>query len=223
MDLFDLIGPVMIGPSSSHTAGAARIGNIARNLLGEDVKKADIALHGSFAKTYHGHGTDRAIVGGLMGMAVDDVQLRHSLEMAQEAGMKITFRTIQLRGAHPNTVLLSLKGVTGKELTMQAASVGGGNIEVHQLNGLHVDFTGKENTLIIHNLDQPGLIANVTSCLAQQKLNIANMQVFRRTSAPGKDAVMVLELDGCPTDLMMMYLRALQGIMGVTFLKRRSC
>lgn len=223
MDLFDLIGPVMIGPSSSHTAGAARIGSTARTLLGEDVKRADIALHGSFSKTYHGHGTDRAIVGGLMGMAVDDVRLRNSLELAQQSGMELTFRTVNLRGAHPNTVELSLVGVNGQKLTMQAASVGGGNIEVHRLNGLRVDFTGKENTLIIHNKDIPGLIANVTSCLAQQRLNIANMQVFRRTSTPGNDAVMVLELDGCPTDLMMMYLRALHGVMGVTFLMRRSC
>lgn len=222
MDLFDLIGPVMIGPSSSHTAGAARIGLTARTLLGEDVKKADIALHGSFAKTYRGHGTDRALVGGLMGMDVDDERLRHSLELAQQSGIEVRFRPVTIRGAHPNTVELAITGVSGKAITMQAASIGGGNIEIHRLNGLRVDFTGKEHTLIIHNQDIPGLIAGVTSCLAQQNLNIANMQVFRRASTPGKDAVMVLELDGCPTELMMMVLRQLHGVMGVTFLKRRD-
>lgn len=221
MDLFDLIGPVMIGPSSSHTAGAARIGLTAHMLLGEDIRHAEIALHGSFAKTYHGHGTDRALVGGLMGMAVDDPRLRDSLELAKEAGMEVRFSTLAIRGAHPNTVRLHLTGVTGKTLSMEAASVGGGNIEIQKLNDIHVEFTGKENTLIIHNQDAPGLIANVTSCLAQQRLNIATMQVFRRSA--GNDAMMVLELDGCPTDLMMMYLRALDGISGVTFLKRRTC
>lgn len=220
MDLFDLIGPVMIGPSSSHTAGAARIGLTAHMLLGEDVAEAMLGMHGSFAKTYTGHGTDRAIIGGLMGMAVDDPRLRDSLELAIEAGMKYSFFPISLRGAHPNTVQLELTGVSGKKLSMVASSVGGGNIEINQLDGVHVDFTGKENTLIIHSMDRAGLIANVTSCLAQQKLNIATMQVFRRKV--GSDAMMVLELDGTPTELMMMYLRALDGISGVTFLQRRN-
>lgn len=221
MDLFDLIGPVMIGPSSSHTAGAARIGLTAHMLLGEEVREADIGLHGSFAKTHHGHGTDRALVGGLMGMAVDDPRLRKSMELAQQSGLIVRFSTLSIRGAHPNTVRLNLVGQSGKTLAMEAASVGGGNIEIRKLNGIHVEFTGKENTLIIRNHDAPGLIANVTGCLAQQKLNIATMQVFRK--AAGDEALMVLELDGVPTDLMMMYLRALDGISGVTFLKRRSC
>ena len=120
MDLFDLIGPVMIGPSSSHTAGAARIGLTARMLLNEDVKHAQIGFHGSFAKTYRGHGTDRAIVGGLMGMAVDDARLRESLELAQEIGMSVDFDVLNIRGAHPNTVRLTLTGISGKELTMEA-------------------------------------------------------------------------------------------------------
>ena len=221
MDLFDLIGPVMIGPSSSHTAGAARIGLTARMLLGEDVAEADIGLHGSFAKTYHGHGTDRAIVGGLMGMQVDDPSLRSSLELAEAAGIKLSFHPLNIRGAHPNTVRLALKGISGAELSMEASSIGGGNITVTRLDDVRVDFSGKENTLIIHHLDRPGLIANVTGCLAQQHLNIAGMQDFRR--AVGSDAMMVLELDGTPTELMLQYLRALDGVSGVTFLQRRVC
>lgn len=219
MDLFDLIGPVMIGPSSSHTAGAARIGYTAWMLLGEPVANAEIGLHGSFAKTYHGHGTDRAIIGGLLGMGVDDPRLRDSLELAKDAGMQYQFTPISIRGAHPNTVRLSLTGRNGGTLSMEAASVGGGNIMITRLNDIHVDFSGREHTLIIHSIDRPGLIANVTGCLAQQKLNIATMQVFRR--GIGDDAMMVLELDGIPTDLMMMYLRALDGVLGITFLKRR--
>ena len=117
MDLFDLIGPVMIGPSSSHTAGAARIGLTAYSLLGERVVKADVGLHGSFAKTYRGHGTDRAIVGGLLGMHVDDPRLRDSLEIARQQGMDVRFEQVNLRGAHPNTVRLHVTGERGTALT----------------------------------------------------------------------------------------------------------
>ena len=121
MDLFDLIGPVMIGPSSSHTAGAARIGLTAYSLLGERVVKADVGLHGSFAKTYRGHGTDRAIVGGLLGMHVDDPRLRDSLEIARQQGMDVRFEQVNLRGAHPNTVRLHVTGERGTALTLEAA------------------------------------------------------------------------------------------------------
>lgn len=221
MDLFDLIGPVMIGPSSSHTAGAARIGLTARLLLGEEVARAEIGLHGSFAKTYRGHGTDRAIVGGLMGMQVDDPRLRDSLALAREQGIKLIFSAVNLRGAHPNTVRMTVTGVTGRMLTIEAASVGGGNIEVHRLDGLNVVFTGKENTLIIHHTDAPGMIAAVTGLLAREALNIANMQVYRRQA--GADAMMVLELDGVPAPETLEAIRALADIRSATFLKRRTC
>ena len=220
MDLFDLIGPVMVGPSSSHTAGAARIGLTARLLLGEDVKQADIALHGSFAKTYHGHGTDRALVGGLMGMAVDDLRLRDSLEIAKEQGLDITLRQINIRGAHPNTVRLEIIGVSGKRLTLEAASVGGGNIEIHRLDGLRVNFTGKENTLIVHHSDHPGVIAYVTGSIAQSGINIAGMQVFRREA--GKEAVMVLELDGELDDNQLWAISGARHVRGCTFLRGRG-
>ncbi|MBP3637132.1 MAG: L-serine ammonia-lyase, iron-sulfur-dependent subunit beta [Clostridia bacterium] len=219
MDLFDLIGPVMIGPSSSHTAGAARIGLTARMLLGEEIVRAEIGFHGSFAKTYRGHGTDRAVVGGLMGMAVDDPRLRDSLALAQQSGMTVVFSSINIRGAHPNTVRMHITGINGSILQMEAASVGGGNIEVHKLNGLNVDFTGKENTLIIHQTDAPGVIAAVTGALAGQGLNIANMQVYRRKA--GADAMMVLELDGVPEDAVLEKIRAANAVQSATFLKRR--
>ncbi len=221
MDLFDLIGPVMIGPSSSHTAGAARIGLTARMLLGEEAARAEIGLHGSFAKTYHGHGTDRALVGGLMGMSVDDPRLRDSLTLARERGLTVLFSPVSIRGAHPNTVRMTITGVTGRMLTLEAASVGGGNIEIRKLDGLNVDFTGKENTLIIHHTDAPGVIAAVTGVLAQVRLNIATMQVYRRRA--GADAMMVLELDGAPEEALLDELRGLPEIQSATFLKRRPC
>lgn len=220
MDLFDLIGPVMIGPSSSHTAGAARIGLTARMLLGEFIVRADVGLHGSFAKTYHGHGTDRAIVGGLLGMAVDDERLRDSLAIARDSGLSVYFHSINIRGAHPNTVRVTITGSSGAMLTMEAASVGGGNIEVHRIDGLRVNFNGKENTLIIRHMDTPGAIARVTGVLAQRGLNIANMQGFRRQA--GGDAMIVLELDGIPEEDVIQQIRDIQYVQGVTFMKRRS-
>lgn len=220
MDLFDLIGPVMIGPSSSHTAGAARIGLTARMLIGEKIMRADIGLHGSFAKTYQGHGTDRAIIGGLLGMPVDDARLRDSLQIAREWGLAYFFHPINIRGAHPNTVRLSITGESGAMLTMEAASVGGGNIEVHQLDGLKVNFNGKENTMIIRHVDIQGAIANVTGIVAGHGLNIANMQGYRRVA--GGDAMIVIELDGEPDGETLELIRALPCVQGVTFMRRRS-
>lgn len=220
MDLFDLIGPVMIGPSSSHTAGAARIGLTARMLLGEELVRADIGLHGSFAKTYRGHGTDRALVGGLMGMHVDDERLRDSLTIAREAGLIVHFQQINIRGAHPNTVRLTVTGASGRMLVIEAASVGGGNIEIHKIDGLGVNFTGKENTLIIRHTDVTGAIASITGTLARKNVNIANMQGYRRQQ--GGDAMIVMELDGVPDQESMDIIDSLPGVQGVTFLARRS-
>ncbi len=220
MDLFDIIGPVMIGPSSSHTAGAARIGLIGRLLLGQRPTLARIGFHGSFSKTWRGHGTDRAIVGGLLGMAVDDPRLRDSLSIAQKQGLSLIFSTVHLRGAHPNTVRLSLEGEQGARLEMEAASVGGGNIDITSLDGMNVDFSGKENTLIIRHRDTPGMIALVTGVLAQHQVNIATMQVFRRDA--GAEAIMVLELDTPLTPTMLAELKGLHDIVDATFLARRN-
>ena len=220
MDLFDLIGPVMIGPSSSHTAGAARIGLTTRRLMGEKLTRAEIGLHGSFAKTYRGHGTDRALVGGLMGMDVDDERLRDSLSIARDAGMVIRFQNMNIRGAHPNTVCLTVTGVSGRVLEVEAASVGGGNIEVHKIDGLGVNFTGKENTIIIRHMDTPGAIAAVTGALARKNVNIANVQGYRRQQ--GGDAMIVMELDGIPDQEVLDTINMLPGVQGSTFLARRS-
>lgn len=219
MDYFDIIGPVMIGPSSSHTAGAARIGRVARGLLGETPVRAEIGLHGSFAKTYRGHGTDRAIVGGLMGMDVDDPCLRRALQLAREAGMEISISPVQLRDAHPNTVLLHVTGSDGREVTVRAASVGGGRVMIQELNGLEVNFSGEENTLIIRHRDVPGAIAQVSSLLAGADVNIATMRVFRKEE--GGSAIMALELDRLPDPSIVAALRHLKGIRDVTLLEKR--
>lgn len=217
MQLFDIIGPVMIGPSSSHTAGAARIGRVTRMLLGEDVRFARILFHGSFAKTWEGHGADRAVIGGLLGLAVDDPHLRRSRELAQERGMAYTIGTVQLPSAHPNTVIIEATGVSDKQVRVQAASVGGGSIRVQYLNGMEVGFSGERTTLIIQHLDAPGAIANVSRMLAEEKTNIATMRVFREKA--GGRAVMALELDSVPSDALLARLRAVEGFAGVTLLR----
>ena len=218
MNILDIIGPVMIGPSSSHTAGAARIGRIARQLLGEEVSSCDAAFHGSFAKTWKGHGTDRAVAGGLMDLGVGDEQLRESLELAEKAGMHVTFRTIRIADAHPNTMVLHLSGKSGKGLRVQASSLGGGRILVEKINGLEAGFSGDMPTLIVQYRDFPGMIAFVSSVLAGEGINIATMRVFR--SQAGGDAMMVLELDGIPSKEAKDTLSARQNIDAVTMIDR---
>lgn len=218
MDLFDIIGPVMIGPSSSHTAGAARIGRVARHLLGETPVFAKIGLYGSFAKTWQGHGIDRAILGGLLDMGVDDERLRDSRELAAKAGLQYVFTSVNLKNAHPNTVVLELTGAQGGFVTVQAASVGGGNIRVQYLNGLEVGFSGACTTLIIQHHDTPGVIADVSRAVAAAGLNIATMRVFR--SEAGGNAVMALELDETPEDATLAALRSLKQVRRVTLLNK---
>ena len=179
INIFDMMGPVMVGPSSSHTAGAARIGNMGRTLLGEEVARADIGLHGSFAETGFGHGTDRALLAGLLGMKPDDLRIPNAYEEANRAGMAYSFRTVELRDAHPNTALLELTGKSGKKLTLQASSIGGGAIVVNKIDGIDVNFTGDFNTLIVRNQDESGSVAAITSILSQVHINVANMSVNR--------------------------------------------
>ncbi len=219
MHLFDVIGPVMIGPSSSHTAGAARIGRVVRKLLGAQPVQADIGFHGSFAKTYAGHGTDRAVAGGLLDFDVDDVRLRDSLILAREAGMVLRFSPINLRNVHPNTIVIDAKDAQGHRITVQAASVGGGSILIQSMNGLEVGFSGTENTIVIQHRDAPGVIARVSGLIAKREINIATMRVFRRQA--GAEAVMVLEVDGRPEDSLLQELRDLPEIASIAFLEKR--
>ena len=193
INIFDMMGPVMVGPSSSHTAGAARIGNMGRTLLGEEVARADIGLHGSFAETGFGHGTDRALLAGLLGMKPDDLRIPNAYEEANRAGMAYSFRTVELRDAHPNTALMELTGKRGRQLTLQASSIGGGAIVVNKIDGIDVNFTGDFNTLIVRNQDESGSVAAITSILSQVHINVANMSVNRHRR--GGDALMVIETD----------------------------
>ena len=215
INIFDMMGPVMVGPSSSHTAGAARIGNMGRTLLGEEVARADIGLYGSFAETGFGHGTDRALLAGLLGMKPDDLRIPNAYEEANRAGMAYSFRTVELRDAHPNTALLELTGKSGKKLTLQAASIGGGAIVVNKIDGIDVNFTGDFNTLIVRNQDESGSVAAITSILSQVHINVANMSVNRPRR--GGDALMVIETDQHIKPRQVEFLSELPGILSVTY------
>ena len=216
MNIFDIMGPVMVGPSSSHTAGAARIGLITRRLLGVQPVAAQLLLHGSFAATGAGHGTDRALVAGLLGMGPDDPRLPASFELAQEAGLSLELGKTVLRGVHPNTVLLRVTAPDGRALEVVASSLGGGRVQVCAIDGLEARFTGELPTLIIRNQDRPGMVAEVTGVLSKRQVNIATMQLYR--DMRGGLAVMVIESDQPIWAAAVEELRACPGIERVTYL-----
>ena len=205
MNLFDIVGPVMVGPSSSHTAGAVRIGQVSRHLLGESVKEAKILLHGSF-------------LAGLLGMTADDIRIPDSFEIAEESGMKFEIGKIQLKNAHPNSVKLLLVGESGRNLEIIACSLGGGRIKICTIDGLEANFSGEYTTLVVHNDDQPGHVAEVTSMLAHKSVNIATMQLYR--DHRGGSAVMVIECDKEIPEEGLNFLERLEGIQKVTYLAK---
>ena len=208
--VLDIIGPVMIGPSSSHTAGAARLGLVARKLLGEDATRARVMLYGSFAKTYHGHGTDRALAAGIMGMATDDVRLRDALDIARERGIDIAFVPSEDEAGHPNTAKLELAGTSGATLELIGSSVGGGAIRVTEIDGMKVNITGQRETFIVLHRDVPGLIAAVTDVLAEGGANICDFTLSRVSR--GGDAVMSIEVEGHVDPLTNKRIRRLRDV-----------
>ena len=210
MNVFDMIGPVMIGPSSSHTAGAARLGFAAYKILGQKPIEAHILLSGSFAQTYKGHGTDKALIAGILGLQSGDERLRDALTLAQEAGLSYTFDTADLPGAHPNTARIRLLGDRGGHCTLQGSSIGGGNILVTELDGMEVSFTGQYNTLLVLHYDKPGTIAAVTNYMAESTLNIGNFRLTRPEK--GGIAVMTIEVDDQVPDDLLDGLRVLPNV-----------
>lgn len=194
MNIFDIIGPVMVGPSSSHTAGAVRLGNAARAIMGQELSAAVIGLHGSFAQTGRGHGTDLALVAGLMGWSTDDLRIPESFTYAQQAGLQYSFRHINAGdAAHPNFVKFWLTGRDGAEGQVAGASIGGGRVIIREVDGFPLEFTGDFPTILTLHEDRPGAIAEVTGILSKHGVNIAQMRVFRRNK--GGLASMVLETD----------------------------
>ncbi len=211
MGVFDIIGPVMVGPSSSHTAGAARIGLVASLLLGKMPKKAVITLHGSFAQTAKGHGTDKAIIGGLLGFRESDLELRRSFEIAKERGLSYEFLEENLGDVHPNTAKIELFPESGEELLeILASSTGGGKILIQEIGGEKVSFKCEYPTVVVFSLDRPGTLTNVTGAFTKEDINIAFMKLFRQ--GEGKNAIMVIETDSSVSQELLSRIEGLEHI-----------
>ncbi|MGD9154744.1 MAG: serine dehydratase beta chain [Bacillota bacterium] len=232
MSVFDIVGPVMIGPSSSHTAGAVRLGKMARGILGERPVAAVITLYGSFAKTYRGHGTDRALVAGVLGLSASDPQIKEAFDLAAQAQIQIDIHPVTQSEAHsnvsvcatdtngayklpagnlhPNTALIELTGESGRQVGVWGVSVGGGQIKICRINDYPVELTGEYHTLIAAYQDQPGMIAEVTRILAAVNVNIAFMRVVRR--GLGDQALMIIESDQKTPEDTLMAIRALPAV-----------
>ncbi|WP_126426140.1 L-serine ammonia-lyase, iron-sulfur-dependent subunit beta [Brevibacillus marinus] len=190
--VFDIIGPVMVGPSSSHTAGAARIGRVARTIFGREPKRAVITFYGSFAKTYKGHGSDVATVAGILDFATSDLRLKDSLAIAKERGIDVILRTSDELPDHPNTARIQLSDERGS-LEIAGVSIGGGKIEIIELNGFPLKLSGNAPTLMVLHEDRYGMIAAVSNVLTKHQINIGHMEVSRRER--GDEALMVIEAD----------------------------
>lgn len=209
MGLLDVIGPVMVGPSSSHTAGACRLALLARRCLLTPPQQAALTLHGSFAKTAKGHGTDRALAAGLLGYFPDDSRIPDALEHAQTEGVHITFATKDLGDVHPNTVHFSLNNES-ETLELTGSSLGGGLVKVFKVGGFDASLSGSYHTLLIEHRDKPGVIASVTRVLADDAVNIATLHCARNRR--GERAMMSLELEQTPSQHVLDYLTGLGAV-----------
>ena len=221
MNVFDIIGPVMIGPSSSHTAGAVRIGRVVNKLMdGQTPEKLEIVLSGSFAQTYRGHGTDRALLAGIMGYHSYSEEIRDALDIAKERGIRYEFIQRDIPGAHPNTARITYTLADGSTGSAQAASVGGGNIRVDLINGMKVDFSGESNTLLVMHLDRPGVIAAVTNLMREEyaDLNICNFHLSREQR--GGNAIMTIEIDNMPPETLIEDVRKLDHVTNAMLIRR---
>ncbi|MBE5840988.1 L-serine dehydratase [Butyrivibrio sp. INlla18] len=221
MNVFDIIGPVMIGPSSSHTAGAVRLGRVVNKLIDDrQLKKVEIVLSGSFARTYKGHGTDRALLAGIMGYKSYSPEIRDALTIADEKGIDYSFIKEDLKGAHPNTAKIHYYLTDGTEGVMQGASIGGGNILVNQINGMSVEFNGDNNTLLVMHEDKPGVIAGVTNLMHWEHadLNISNFHLSRQEK--GGDAIMTIEIDNQPPETLVDDIRQIEHVTNAILIRR---
>lgn len=210
--VFDVIGPIMVGPSSSHTAGAAKIGRLARSIFGRQPKRVHIMLYGSFAETYKGHATDVALIAGLLDYDTNDPRLPEAPRYAEEAGIEIVITTEEAVPEHPNTARIHMTDEQD-EMEVTGISIGGGKVEIVELNGFQLSLSGQSPAILILNQDRYGVIANVTNILSREQVNIGNMKVSRKEK--GKLALMVIETDEIMKENLMEEIRSLQGVIRV--------
>ena len=198
--VFDIVGPRMIGPSSSHTAGAVRMAHVARHVAHNDISEVKFTLYGSFAETGKGHGTDKALVAGILGMEPDDINVRNSFELAREQGILVDVEFSDEPSEYPNTAKIEIVGTKGDFTQVTGVSIGGGNILITEINGLGVEVTCEYPTIVIRHVDAPGVIAQISAVLAEMQVNVANMRVFRHER--GQDSYMTVESDTKITEEM---------------------
>ncbi|CDM68121.1 L-serine dehydratase subunit beta [Clostridium bornimense] len=211
---FDILGPIMIGPSSSHTAGAARLGKIAATIAAGEIVGVKFLLHGSFAKTYKGHGTDKALVAGILGFDPWDEEIKESFSIAKSRNIKFCFEEVVMEGAHPNTVKFIIEKSDNSISTITGSSIGGGNVIVTEINGMEIEFTGEYPTLIINHRDRPGMISRVSTIISDNNINIAFLKVYR--SKKGKNASMIFEMDNVITKTILDKIEEIEDIESVT-------
>lgn len=213
--VFDIIGPTMVGPSSSHTAGAVRIGLVARDLFKIQPDQVDIYLYGSFMETYKGHGTDVALVGGLLGYDTDDDRIQNSLTTAEAVGMRVRFIEMQETRSHPNTAMIDMrKG--DRSLSVEGVSIGGGKIEIVAINGFKIAVSGNYPALLVFHKDIFGTIGRVANILGEASINVGSMQMSRKEK--GDDALMTCELDEKINPSILEKIRQVEGVVTVTMM-----
>lgn len=208
--IFDVLGPIMIGPSSSHTAGATRLGKIARTIVNKPIKDVTFLLHGSFKETYKGHGTDRALVAGILGMMPDDERLRDALLIAEKEGLEVHFLPADLGQVHPNTVKILMTDCDDINWEVLGSSIGGGLVEIYEINGNKVKITGEYPTIITCHDDIPGTVSKVSTLFYDNDINIAHMTLVR--SQKGKDATMTFEVDNNVSEELIAAIKAVEGV-----------
>ncbi len=216
--LFGILGPSMIGPSSSHTAGAVRIGRMCRSVARGDIAAATFFLHGSFAQTYKGHGTDRALVGGLLGMNTDDERIINSLELAKKENMKIQFLPTNLGNYHPNTVRAEMVNKNGDTCNLIASSIGGGEIQIISVNGFPANISGIYDALIIRHMDKVGMISKIAALFEKNKLNIVSL--YNNRESKGKIAITIIEIDGDVPEYLADLVSKIDGILSISVVNK---
>lgn len=208
--VFDIIGPVMVGPSSSHTAGAARIGKAVYTLFGGIPEKAEITFFGSFAQTYKGHGSDVAVIGGLLGFDPWDQRIRDSFSLAEKAGAAVSIQTSDKPTDHPNTIAVKASGKDRSSLAVTACSLGGGKIRVSAIDGFPTALSCDNPAILVFHKDRFGVVADVSNVLAKNEINIGHMEVSRREK--GEDALMIIEVDNMSDKTLKAALEKLKNV-----------
>ncbi len=218
MNLMEVVGPIMVGPSSSHTAGVVRLGKVCYRIFGHTPKVVDVTFYRSFAKTYKGHGSDKAIVAGLLNFETDDERIKDSIKYAKELGYEFNIKTSDRYTNHPNTVKVVALDRSGVECEIIGESIGGGDIRIRKIDKIDVELDGTYHTIITRHEDRPGIVSKLTKLLYEANINIATMKVFRANK--GDDAIMLVEVDSEPPNELNIAMQELENVHDIKFIPK---